>query len=216
MQKTVALFDLDGVVFNTEPLYSGFWKRIFNHYYPEAVDLEMKIKGQTLHEIYSTYFTQREEDQRSISQALAEFEQNMPFIYIEGFKDFLCDLKDNGMKTAVVTSSNREKMNQVYLQHSNFKSLFDKVLTSEDFEYSKPHPDPYLKGADYFHVSPSTCIGFEDSFNGLKSVKAAQMTVVGLSTSNPQSAIAPYCDVVIPHYAGLTYHHLMALLSNHS
>ena len=47
------LFDLDGVVFDTEPLYTEFWKSIFNDFYPTEQDLELKIKGQTLTQIYN-------------------------------------------------------------------------------------------------------------------------------------------------------------------
>ena len=51
------LFDLDGVVFDTEPLYTEFWKSIFNEFYPTEQDLELKIKGQTLTQIYNHYFS---------------------------------------------------------------------------------------------------------------------------------------------------------------
>ena len=50
------LFDLDGVVFHTEPLYTEFWKSIFNEFYPTEQGLELKIKGQTLTQIYNRYF----------------------------------------------------------------------------------------------------------------------------------------------------------------
>lgn len=212
INKRVALFDLDGVVFDTETLYSQFWKDVFDRYHGNESGLERKIKGQTLVEIYDTYFADRLDVQQIITKALDEFERNMTFNYIEGFKPFILDLKNHGMKTAVVTSSNREKMSQVYLQYQDFNSLFDKVLTSECFEQSKPHPDPYLKGAAYFDADPSECIGFEDSFNGLKSVKAAEMTVIGLSTTNAREEIQSYCNLVIPDYIGLSYDKLMEML----
>ena len=51
-----ALFDLDGVVFDTESQYSVFWGGVFRKYYPETEGLEQKIKGQTLVQIYDGYF----------------------------------------------------------------------------------------------------------------------------------------------------------------
>ena len=78
--------------------------------------------------------------------------------------------------------------------------MFDAILTSEDFERSKPDPDCYLKAAQRLGVEVGDCVVFEDSFNGLKSGRAAGMYVVGLSTTNPAEAIRPYCDEVIANY----------------
>ena len=74
------------------------------------------------------------------------------------------------------------------------------MLTSEDFDESKPSPDCYLKGAARFDATPDECIVFEDSFNGLKSGRAAGMFVVGLSTTNAEEEIASLSDVVIKDY----------------
>jgi beta-phosphoglucomutase-like phosphatase (HAD superfamily) len=95
-------------------------------------------------------------------------------------------------------------MESVYRQHPEFKDLFDAILTSEDFEYSKPHPDCYLKAAARFGALPEECIVFEDSFNGLKSGRAAGMTVIGLATTNPAEEITPLCDQVINDYLELS------------
>jgi HAD superfamily hydrolase (TIGR01509 family) len=195
--KKAALFDLDGVVFDTEPQYTVFWGQICREYHPEIPDLEYKIKGQTLTQIYDRFFSGQDEEQKVITQRLNEFESNMKFNYVEGFEEFIYSLRQKGVKTAVVTSSNCEKMESVYRQRPEFKSLFDAILTSEDFEESKPSPDCYLKGAARFGVKPEDCVVFEDSFNGLKSGRASGAYVVGLATTNPAEAIAPYADQVI-------------------
>jgi HAD superfamily hydrolase (TIGR01509 family) len=78
--------------------------------------------------------------------------------------------------------------------------MFDAILTSEDFERSKPDPDCYLKAAQRLGVNVGDCVVYEDSFNGLKSGRAAGMYVVGLSTTNPATAIRPYCDEIIENY----------------
>lgn len=200
----VALFDLDGVVFNIEPQYTIFWSKVFQKYYPENPLLASKIKGSTLQQIFDLYFTGKEEQQKEITAELDKFERNMSFDYIPGFLDFVHDLQKNGIKTAVVTSSNKEKMQNVYDKHPEFKLLFNKILTSEDFAKSKPDPDCYLKGASYFKVEPKECIGFEDSFNGLKAVRAALMPVIGLATTNSEEAIRSYSDVILKDYQGLT------------
>lgn len=195
-----ALFDLDGVVFNTEPQYTVFWKSIAKEYRPDIEHFEQKIKGQTLVQIYDRYFADDKAEQNDITRQLNEFEEHMRFDYIPGFKDYIRYLKAQGVKTAVVTSSNKAKMAVVYKQRPDFKQLFDAILTSEDFDKSKPDPDCYLKGAARFNASPKECVVFEDSFNGLKAGRASGAKVIGLATTNKASDIAPYCDEVISNY----------------
>ena len=198
--KKVALFDLDGVVFDTEPLYTAFWRTVFARHYPNEPQLATSIKGQTLTWIYECYFADKPDLQNKITAELNTFERNMQFEYVLGFEDFIAQLHQLNVNTAVVTSSNKEKMQQVYDQHPNFKALFYQVFTAEDFVKSKPDPYCYLLGASYLGVKPTECVAFEDSINGFKSVKAAGMPLVGLATSNPVEVINQYTKVIIPNY----------------
>lgn len=198
------LFDLDGVVFDTEPLYTLFWRNLDKRLRPNIDNFEHIIKGQTLVQIYDKYFAGEEEKQEEITAFLYEYEQNMSFNYIAGFEDFVKDVRSKGIKTAVVTSSNLEKMQNVYNKHPEFKGYFDEILTSEDFEESKPSSDCYLKAAARFGVSPKECIVFEDSFNGLRSGIASGARVIGLATTNSVAEIEPYTKEVISNYDGFT------------
>ena len=196
-----ALFDLDGVVFNTEPQYTEFWGAQCREFHPEHAGLEHEIKGQTLVQIFDRHFSgDLAYSQEIITNRLNDFEQTMRFDYVEGFEDFVSRLRSRGVKTAVVTSSNIAKMQSVYQSRSEFRQMFDAILTSEDFERSKPDPDCYLKAAERLGAEIDECIVFEDSFNGLKSGRAAGMKVVGLATTNSAESIAPYSDVIISNY----------------
>lgn len=196
-----ALFDLDGVVFDTEPQYTIFWGAQCREFHPEHPGLEHEIKGQTLVQIYDAWFSgELQEKQAVITERLNLYEQQMDYIYVPGFEDYVKKLRTQGVKTAVVTSSNRIKMEAVYQRHPEFKGLFDAILTSEDFERSKPDPDCYLKAANRLGVSVKDSVVFEDSFNGLKSGRAAGMYVVGLATTNPAETISPYADKVVKDY----------------
>lgn len=200
-----ALFDLDGVIFDTEPQYSRFWGSQFRLYYPERPGLENAIKGQTLTQIYDAYFTGPLEAERpAVTRRLNDFERQMTSPYIAGVLDFLADLRRHDIPAGVVTSSNHEKMERVYAQHPEFHSLFDAILTSEDFAHSKPHPDCYLRGAAHFGVSPSDCVVFEDSINGLRSGRASGAFVVGLTTTNSLAAVRPLSDLQISDFRNLT------------
>ena len=201
MKIKAALFDLDGVVFDTEPQYTVFWGQQCREFHPEHPGLEHEIKGQTLVQIYDAWFSgPLAERQAEITERLNRFEQQMSYDYIAGVVEYITELRKNGVKTAVVTSSNQPKMEAVYQSRPEFKGMFDAILTSEDFERSKPDPDCYLKAAERLGVSKDDCVVFEDSYNGLKSGRAAGMYVVGLATTNSAEAIAPLCDKVINDY----------------
>ncbi len=200
-----ALFDLDGVVFDTEPQYSVFWGEVCRKYHPEIPGLENMIKGQTLVQIFDGYFSGIDNACEEIKESLDEYEAQMSYIFVPQFREFITSLRDKGVRTAVVTSSNDAKMQCVYRAWPSFNSLFDAILTSEDFSESKPSPDCYLKAAAKLDAEVSECIVFEDSFNGLKSGRAAGMAVVGLATTNSEESILPFCDMVISDYRDFGY-----------
>jgi HAD superfamily hydrolase (TIGR01509 family) len=207
-----ALFDLDGVVFDTEPQYTVFWGSQCRLYHPEHPGLEHEIKGSTLEQIYNRWFAgPLAAEQPLITERLNQFEAQMTFDYIAGFELLIADLHRHGVKTAVVTSSNKPKMESVYRAQPGFKALFDAILTSEDFEYSKPHPDCYLKAAQRFGVVAGECVVFEDSFNGLKACRSAGMKVVGVATTNPADAIASLSDIQVSNYLDVNYEFLLKL-----
>lgn len=201
-----ALFDLDGVVFDTEPQYTIFWGQQCREFHPERPGLEHEIKGSTLDQIYNKWFDGELIAKRAeITKRLDAFEAQMEFDYVPGFEAFIADLRKHGVKTAVVTSSNLPKMESVYRHRPEFKRLFDAILTSEDFAESKPSPDCYLRAAARFGVKSEECVVFEDSFNGLRSGRSAGMFVVGLATTNSMEAIKEFSDYQMAHYENINY-----------
>ena len=196
-----ALFDLDGVVFDTEPQYSVFWGEQCRLYHPEHPGLENEIKGSTLEQIFEMGWSgELEAERKNVVERLNAFEAQMRLEYVPGFEHFVSQLRRQGVKTAVVTSSNLQKMENVYRKHPEFKGYFDTILTSEDFAESKPSPDCYLRAAKCLGVSTNECVVFEDSINGLRSGCAAGMTVVGLLTTNPIEKVRGLSDIQIADY----------------
>ena len=195
-----ALFDLDGVVFDTEGQYSIFWKKEYERYRPDTQGMEHQIKGRVLTEILSSFFPEAKHEWSDIIARLDAWEASMKYEYIAGFEEFIALLKKHKIKTAVVTSSNRAKMESVYEQHPEFKSLFDDILTAEDFDKSKPDPDCYLKGMARFGCKAEETVVFEDSVNGLKSGLASGATLIGLVTTNPETVVREYTTTIIKDY----------------
>lgn len=214
MSTVSALFDFDGVVVNTEPQYSVFWHRVGRDLLGMD-DLETQIKGQTLTHIFESYFPGDRGRQRQIADSLADFERNMDYEYVPGIREFVADLRLNGVKTAIVTSSNADKMDAVYAHRPEIRTMFDRILIAEDFSRSKPDPDCYLLGMRTFGSEPQDTFVFEDSFNGLEAGMASGATVIGLATTNPAAAIAPHCHCVIPDFRQMSYERLLAVRHVH-
>ena len=158
--KTIAaLFDFDGVIMDTETQYTVFWDEQGRKYLNEE-DFGRRIKGQTLLQIYEKYFADKPEAQLEISAELNVYEKKMSYEYIPGVEAFITDLRRNGAKIAVVTSSNEEKMANVYNAHPEFKGMVDRILTGEMFARSKPAPDCFLLGMEIFEATPENSYVF--------------------------------------------------------
>lgn len=195
MQRSIALFDLDGVILDTEGSYTAFWDDYGSRHFSEK-DFGLKIKGQTLVKILGDYFPE-ENERKSITDAINDFERNMSYPFVPGVENYIKSLKSNGIRTAVVTSSNLLKMENVYRCHPGFREMFDIILTSEDFSESKPSPYCYLKAMRLFGAGPEDCVVFEDSLAGLQAARASGAFVTALTTTNPEEVVRNYADLVI-------------------
>lgn len=207
-----ALFDFDGVVVDTEPQYSVFWNAQGRKYHPEIPEFGRMIKGQTLTQIYDKYFAGMEEMQDEITSELNNFEQNMLFNYIPGVCAFIKELRAHGVRTAIVTSSNEEKMDKAYKAHPELRKSVDCILTADMFVNSKPDPECFLLAAEIFDTPSENCVVFEDSFHGLEAGRRAGMHVVGLATTNPAEQIRDKAEAVIQDFNEFSYEKMMSIM----
>lgn len=200
----IALFDFDGVIMDTETQYTRFWDNAGKKF-ADIDGFGHIIKGQTLIQIMDKYFAYRPEaDRRLIIDMINEFERDMVFEFIPGAWEFLAALKQAGIRSAIVTSSNDQKMSQVNKAHPQLHTMVDAVLTSENFSRSKPDPECFLKGMEILGARPEDTFVFEDSIHGINAGRAAGAHVVGLATTNPREVIAPLCDLVIDDFRNFT------------
>jgi len=209
-KRKAVLFDLDGVVLDTETQYTLFWDKQGEKYLG-IKNFCCRIKGQTLTQIFEAYFAAMPEARLEIVDRLNAFEKEMAYEYIPGAVDFMLDLHRHGVKSAIVTSSNEAKMEHVYRAHPELKELVDVILTGEMFERSKPAPDCFLLGMKRLCALPEDTYVFEDSFHGLQAGMDCGAYVVGLATTNPADAIAGKAHFVIDDFRGMTYDKLLEL-----
>lgn len=199
----IALFDLDGVIMDTESQYSIFWNMMGKEYLG-LDDFGRIIKGQTLFQIFGGHFEGMAREQEEIVRRLNEYEAGMSYDYIPGADEFMRQLKASGVPMAIVTSSNEPKMKNVRKAHPELWELADAVLTSEHFTKSKPDPECFLKGMEVLGGKPSETYVFEDSLHGINAGRAAGAKVIGLATTNPRETISPLCDIVIDDFRGFS------------
>lgn len=210
----VVLFDLDGVVLDTESQYTVLWNNIGKKY-GDVGEIGRLSKGQTLTHILDTYFKGQTELQKHIIEELYEFEQNMSYAPIPGVMEFMKLLKAASVPTAVVTSSNKAKMENVYRHYPDFKDIVGHVFTSESFTRSKPDPECFLMAMHALGGTPEDTVVFEDSVNGLKAARASGATVVGLVTSNPREVVEPLSDYAINDFTSMSLDRLKEMPQVH-
>lgn len=195
-----ALFDLDGVVLDTESQYTRFWEGVGRERFPGVADFALRIKGQTLREILQEWFGTDAAGLRWITERLYAFEEGMEYPYIAGAYAYIRQLRAGGVLTALVTSSDRAKMRRVWRAHPELRALFDCVVTAEDMPRSKPAPDGYLKAMVALGARPEECTIYEDSLNGLEAARRSGARVVGLSTTLSPETLRPHCDAMMADF----------------
>lgn len=204
------LFDLDGVVIDSESIYTNFWIDIEKIFPTGIENFALKIKGSTLPTILNTYYPD-EEKQAVIMSRIVDFEKNMQYRPFPEALRFIRELKEAGIRCAIVTSSSQNKMNNLYLQNPGFKELFDAVITGDVVTHSKPHPEPYLMGASAIGIQPENCYVFEDSLSGIQSGLNANATVIGLATTLPYSQIDGKAHKTIHDFTGFSISDMLSV-----
>lgn len=198
MNKKIGfLFDLDGVLIDSEKEYTSIWAEIDRQFPSGIANLPLIIKGMTLKEIVDTYFP-KPEWKEAVPDLLNKLENKMRFEWLPGAKETLMKLKNKNYPTVLVTSSNKDKMRLLYNQLPEIKSFFNYIITGDKVKKSKPDPEGYLLGASMIECCSVNCAVFEDSLQGVKAGKEAGAFVVGIEGTVDREKLLPFCNIVIP------------------
>lgn len=206
----VVLFDFDGVIMDTETIYTDFW----NDQGKNLLDIDdfgELVKGSTDRVIYRKYFSENPEFIPVLDQAIADLEYGMPMNYIAGVKELIEELRSKGMRIGMATSSDTKKMEMVFSKRPELKGLLDKYITVDEVKQPKPNPEGYIKLIEYFGVRPQDALVFEDSTVGLTAARDSGGIVVGVASTNPREVIAPYCHHVIDDFSKLDHASILKL-----
>ncbi|MGM5631830.1 HAD family phosphatase [Apibacter raozihei] len=200
MAIKAVLFDMDGVVTDTETQYDTFFHSFIPKYNLPS-DFMSKIKGVRWPDIVSNYFSHMSEKEiTDLATIVSDFEKNdLEYRPIPGIHDFIKELKAEGFKIALVTSSMKFKAN-IALEKLGLKNTFDAEVTGDDIQKGKPAPDCYLLAAELVGCKPDECVVFEDSFAGIEAGKKAGMKVIALSTTNSEESLQSHTEKIIPDF----------------
>ena len=183
------IFDMDGVIVDTEPYNM---RRVYEYVHslrPEARIEDMYQNAGRVKEDVWTRIASIIGKGKGWEETRADYEKNWkpnhPFAipYKEIFrKDTITILKwarECGMNTAVASSTSYEKVKEI-LTEVEVTPYLDLIISGEFFEKSKPDPAIYLKTAELLGAEPEECIAIEDSTAGITAAKCAGMTVIAL------------------------------------
>lgn len=211
MKRFGALFDLDGVLVDTESIYTRFWSET-DRLYPTGIDDYARyIKGMTLTKILNYYSTP--EIREEIVRRLNEFQAGMEYPMMEGAVELLEELRLRGIPTAIVTSSDSLKMSRLFSHQPKLRDMVDHIIDASKVTRSKPDPQGYLLGAEAIGIEPENCFVFEDSFQGLAAGRSSGAMVIALATTFPRERIEKEADadIIIDSLAGFGVDDMIAL-----
>jgi mannitol-1-/sugar-/sorbitol-6-phosphatase len=183
------LFDMDGVLINSEPLHEFTLQELssqFGRRFESEAELQ-QFKGLpevSIAELFKRIFPDltlaaAEITSLRLGQLLANFHV---VEMIEDALGFVRRCKTAGLRLGLTTSAARS-VQQLAFQTFELQHYFDAVVTGEDIVHGKPDPEPYRSTAAKLSLSPTACLVIEDAVNGVISGKAAGCFVVGITTS---------------------------------
>lgn len=190
------LFDLDGVLADTEGSYTRFWDDIGRRYPTGIPHFATAIKGTNLQSILALW--PDEATRNAVSRAIRHYDSTMAYPLFPATMPLLHELQRRGIALALVTSSDKVKMASLARQHPQLMAMFAAVVDGSMVSRSKPDPEGYLRGAAALGLDAADCWVVEDSLQGVQAGQASGATVVGIATTLPAEVLAPHCSIVLP------------------
>lgn len=173
------LFDLDGVLINSTPAVARVWRRwaVERGFDPEEV--VARAHGRPSLTTVREYLPDADHEAENREIERREIEDIEGVVPLPGALDLLASLPQD--RWTIVTSCTRP-LAEVRIKAAGLP-LPKKMITSNDIQHGKPHPEPYFKGAAVLGFSPQECIVLEDVPAGVRAGKSARARVVAFTTT---------------------------------
>lgn len=179
MTIKAVIFDMDGVIFDSEALVIETWQEVAKRHSFSNVEQVchecLGTNAQATKEIFLKHYGRDfpyDEYKKEMSQLFHERAAGGKLRQKPGIKELLHFLKENGLKTAVA-SSTRESVVRQELSEGGLLKWYDKIICGDMVSRSKPAPDIFLKACEELEISPSMAFVIEDSYNGIRAAHEA-------------------------------------------
>ncbi|WP_126973304.1 HAD family hydrolase [Gynurincola endophyticus] len=211
------IFDMDGTLIHSTEADFQAWRRVCLDYDLDLTwDKYFPLLGMKSVDFVAQFMKVEEKLFSSILQAKAEyFDAYVEETGIELLAKvdiLLAQLKEQGYKIALATSSRRYKADSV-LNRLSLLQFFDVITTGEEVHNSKPAPDIFLLAASRLQIDPAECIVFEDAANGVIAAKTAGAFTIAITSTHKKEQLAA-ADLIISDYTELLGRNLNVFLQN--
>lgn len=185
------IFDLDGVIIDSNPGIEAFWKAWADK---ERILLTDDLIREWIHgrkvgdTIKGLFHHLPDARKKEIEESGYAFDSLMLPAAVPGIIDFITAIEAFGIPTGVVTSSHHPRMVKM-LAHLGLQKKFGGFVTGLEVLQGKPHPEPYLKMQEKMNLPAFDCLVFEDAISGIQSAVAAGMHSIGIGIENARQAL---------------------------
>lgn len=211
MLKAV-LFDMDGVIVDTEPLHYKAYYQMFDAVSINVSDeLYTSFTGQSTISICRTlcsHFNLSESPETLVALKRKFFkiifETDKDLHLIDGVLSLIKDYHNNGMTLVLASSASMTTINNVF-DRFDLNQYFIAKLSGADLKASKPHPEIFIKAAEASGYKKSECIVIEDSTNGIVAAKSAGIYCVGFKSPHSKNQDYSKADLLIDSFNEIAY-----------
>ena len=206
------IFDMDGVIVDTEPVHHFAYNQHFKHLNIEvSPEMYATFTGNSTKNIYErlreTY--KLTDDIRLLVETKRNlfndaFDQKEDLYLLEGVFNLIQDLHHNGMQLVLASSSANVTINRIF-NRFNLHQYFSHIVSGEDFPKSKPHPAIFLKAAELANTPVENAIVIEDSTNGIIAANAAGIYCIAYNSVNSKLQDLSLADRIIQRFDELSF-----------
>jgi beta-phosphoglucomutase family hydrolase len=206
------LFDMDGVIVDTEPLHYKAYHRMFNDVgINVSEELYDSFTGQSTLNICRrlvNHFELRNPAEELVRVKRQHFkylfDNDQDLTLIDGVLDIVKEYYSNGITLVVASSASMPNINRIF-NRFDLNQYFSGKFSGADLKQSKPHPEIFLKAAAHTGFDKSQCMVIEDSTNGIAAAKAAGIFCVGYKSLHSHGQNYSKADVVISDFKEIAY-----------
>ncbi|WP_290699768.1 HAD family phosphatase [Lacinutrix sp.] len=211
MLKAV-LFDMDGVIVDTEPLHKKAYFLMFNAFKIDvSLELYESFTGQStinickkLCDIFKLDNAPEDLVKSKRKYFLGLFENDPSLQLIDGVLELIKNYYSNGITLVLASSASMFTIDNVF-KRFNLNQYFKAKISGADLKASKPHPEIFEKAAELAGFARNECIVIEDSTNGIKAAKAAGVYCVGYNSLHSKNQDYSLADIVIDDFSKIFY-----------